>query len=135
MPVCSVHGSMTAFMPSTVKSSMPSITVSICAISSDVVSFQFFLMNLSSLSNDVGATKKNLVSGQRSLTNEMLRFFLLPCPSTYSMTFIFIMRTTSASCSAVALMPLSLSILSNAGHHSLSSCWMRYWWLNHAALT
>ena len=127
MPVSSVQGSMISFWPSTLQSLMPSSTFIICCNSSAVVSFQFLRMNLSfSLSNSVGATKKNFVSGHKSLGKEMLRFFLLPCQSVYSMTFSFIILTTSASCSVVASMPFSFNTLSKAGHQSVSGRWMRY---------
>ena len=47
MPVCSAHGSMTAFMPSTVQADTSLRRESICLISSAVPSFQFFRTNLS----------------------------------------------------------------------------------------
>ena len=113
---------------------MVSSTACIWRIKSAVPSFQFLRTNLSpSLSKSVGATKKNLARGQRSLGKEMLRFLVLPCLSTTSTTFVFIIRTTSASCSAVAIMPFSFSTLSKAGHQSVSGRCRRYWRLNHSA--
>ena len=105
-----------------------------CCISAAVSGFQFFLMNLSSRLNSVGATKKKRQRGHRSLTKEMLRFFV-PSFVSYSMTLDFIMPTTWAARSSEQSMPCSFSSLTKAGAHCSSVSFIRYSRLNQKPLT
>ena len=134
IPVCSTQGSTTAFCPSTLKSSMVASTSRNCCISAAVPSFQFFLTNLSSRLKAVGATKKKRQRGHRSLTKETLRL-RGPSVVSYSMTFDFIIATTSAARSSEHSMPCSFRIFTKAGAHSASLRCRRYSRLNQNPLT
>ena len=135
-PSASHQGSMAAFWLSAEKSSRAERRSATPRITAAESSFQFFLTNLSSRSNAVGATKQKSHKGQRSETKLTLRFLVCPLwASTYSTFFVFNMSITAAARSGVVVMSCWASTSTRAGANSMAGVARRYSRLNHQPLT